>query len=73
MVVRPFASCFRESRIPASVAESKAEVASSHTSKRGARRNALAMATLCFSPPLSFSPRSPTMVSYPAGIFMMAS
>ena len=26
-------------------------------------RNALAMATLCFSPPLSLRPRSPTMVS----------
>lgn len=28
-------------------------------------RNALASATRCFSPPLSFSPRSPTLVLYP--------
>ena len=28
---------------------------------------ARAMATLCFSPPDSFSPRSPTIVSYPSG------
>lgn len=27
-----------------------------------------AMATRCFSPPLSFSPRSPTCVSYPVDI-----
>ena len=29
-------------------------------------RKALAMATLCFSPPLNLSPRSPTIVEYPA-------
>lgn len=32
----------------------------------GALRMVLAMATLCFSPPLSFKPLSPTCVSYPA-------
>ncbi len=32
-----------------------------------------AMATRCFSPPLSFSPRSPTSVSYPSGMAMMVS
>lgn len=36
-------------------------------------RKALAMATLCFSPPLSFRPRSPTMVSKPSGNRPMAS
>ena len=29
-------------------------------------RKALAMATLCFSPPLNLRPRSPTIVEYPA-------
>ena len=29
-------------------------------------RRALAMATLCFSPPLSLKPRSPTSVWYPS-------
>lgn len=32
----------------------------------GALRMVLAIATLCFSPPLSFRPLSPTCVSYPA-------
>lgn len=34
----------------------------------GALRMVRAMATRCFSPPLSFSPRSPTCVSYPVEI-----
>ena len=34
---------------------------------RGPFRMVRAMATRCFSPPLSFSPRSPTWVLYPAG------
>lgn len=34
----------------------------------GAFRMVRAMATRCFSPPLSFSPRSPTWVSYPVEI-----
>ena len=39
----------------------------------GARlRKARAMATRCFSPPLSFRPRSPTMVLYPSGMRAIA-
>lgn len=34
---------------------------------RGSFRIVRAIATLCFSPPLSFRPRSPTSVSYPVG------
>ena len=45
---------------PTSVSESRADVASSQINSRGSRRKARAMATLCFSPPLSFRPRSPT-------------
>ena len=37
-------------------------------SNRGRLRNALAIATRCFSPPLSFRPRSPTMVEYCSGM-----
>ena len=36
-------------------------------------RNALAIATRCFSPPDSFRPRSPTIVPYPSGIAVMVS
>mmetsp|Transcript_1565 Transcript_1565/g.6279 ORF Transcript_1565/g.6279 Transcript_1565/m.6279 type:complete len:80 (+) Transcript_1565:976-1215(+) len=54
--------------MPCSVAVSNALVASSATSMRGSRKNARAMATRCFSPPLSFTPRSPTIVSRPLGI-----
>ena len=45
--------------------ESRALVASSKMRMRGALRIARAMATRCFSPPDSFRPRSPTVVSYP--------
>ena len=38
---------------------------SSSRIKFGAFRIVLAMATLCFSPPLNFNPRSPTIVLYP--------
>mmetsp|Transcript_5121 Transcript_5121/g.17069 ORF Transcript_5121/g.17069 Transcript_5121/m.17069 type:complete len:84 (+) Transcript_5121:3392-3643(+) len=54
--------------MPTSVAVSSALVASSASSSLGERRNARAIATLCFSPPLSFTPRSPTIVSRPSGI-----
>jgi len=40
--------------------ESSAEVASSRTRMGGAFKMVLAIATRCFSPPDSFSPRSPT-------------
>jgi hypothetical protein len=46
-----------------SLAESSAEVASSKISTGGFFSKVRAMATRCFSPPLSLSPRSPTMVS----------
>lgn len=43
-----------------SVIESKDEVASSNTSIGDPLSIALAMATLCFSPPDNFKPLSPT-------------
>mmetsp|Transcript_46386 Transcript_46386/g.123230 ORF Transcript_46386/g.123230 Transcript_46386/m.123230 type:complete len:95 (+) Transcript_46386:314-598(+) len=51
----------------ASVLESSDAVPSSTRSTDGLRRNALAMATRCFSPPDNFKPRSPTTVSRPSG------
>mmetsp|Transcript_1370 Transcript_1370/g.5606 ORF Transcript_1370/g.5606 Transcript_1370/m.5606 type:complete len:124 (+) Transcript_1370:888-1259(+) len=66
--VRPRATSCRDCKMPTSVAVSNAEVASSANRSLGARKNARAMATLCFSPPLSFTPRSPTIVSKPSGI-----
>lgn len=67
------ASSSRLLRMLASVAVSSADVASSQMSKRGARRKARAMATRCFSPPLSLRPRSPTIVLYPSGMRITAS
>src|SRR3989344_4764524 len=49
------------------VGESSAEVASSNTRIGGFFSRVRAMATRCFSPPESFRPRSPTMVSYLSG------
>mmetsp|Transcript_4275 Transcript_4275/g.10353 ORF Transcript_4275/g.10353 Transcript_4275/m.10353 type:complete len:146 (-) Transcript_4275:2296-2733(-) len=66
--VRPAATSCRLCRMPTSVAVSSADVASSASSSRGERRKARAMATRCFSPPLSFTPRSPTMVLRPSGM-----
>jgi hypothetical protein len=34
--------------------------------------SALAMATLCFYPPESLTPLSPTMVSYPSGNMVLS-
>mmetsp|Transcript_10800 Transcript_10800/g.31229 ORF Transcript_10800/g.31229 Transcript_10800/m.31229 type:complete len:117 (+) Transcript_10800:110-460(+) len=56
-----------------SVRTSSEEVASSRTTIEGSRNNALAMPTRCRSPPLSFSPRSPTGVSSPWGRASMVS
>ena len=42
---------------------SRAEVASSRSRMRGWASNARAMASRCFCPPESFTPRSPTRVS----------
>jgi hypothetical protein len=43
------------------------DVASSRRRTRGFRTSALAIAILCFCPPESCTPRSPTSVSYPSG------
>merc|ERR1719209_2163308 len=50
-----------------SVVLSSDEVASSNIIKDGFLMRVLAMATLCRSPPDSFTPRSPTIVSYLSG------
>ena len=60
-----FDNFLRDFSIDFSVLESKADVASSKIKIFGFLRSALAMATLCFSPPESFRPLSPTIVSYP--------
>mmetsp|Transcript_9185 Transcript_9185/g.13667 ORF Transcript_9185/g.13667 Transcript_9185/m.13667 type:complete len:101 (-) Transcript_9185:1346-1648(-) len=59
-------------RICSSVELSKEEVASSKQSILGFLRMALAIATLCFSPPLSFIPLSPTLVSRLSGSFSIS-
>ena len=47
--------------------ESRLEVASSNNIILGFFSTALAIATLCFYPPESFNPLSPTSVSYLSG------
>ena len=59
----------RDFSIDFSVFVSSADVASSKTNIWGFFKRALAIATLCFSPPDSFNPLSPTTVSYPASRF----
>ncbi len=54
--------------IARSLVESSAEVASSKIRIAGFFSKVRAIATRCFSPPESFSPRSPTMVAYPLGV-----
>ena len=66
-VVRPTAACSSSAWIAFSVFESSAEVASSNTRMGGFFKSARAIATRCFSPPESLSPRSPTWVSYLSG------
>mmetsp|Transcript_4644 Transcript_4644/g.16642 ORF Transcript_4644/g.16642 Transcript_4644/m.16642 type:complete len:119 (+) Transcript_4644:319-675(+) len=73
MHVRFIASSRSDSMTLTSVRESRELVASSHTNRRGFLSTARAIATRCFSPPLSFRPRSPTKVSYCCGIRMMVS
>ena len=53
------------SRSAASLTASSCDVASSSKRSRGRRSNARAMATRCRSPPDSFMPRCPTVVSRP--------
>jgi len=50
-----------------SLSASRAEVASSRSKSFGFLMRALAMATLCFCPPESLTPLSPTSVSKPSG------
>ena len=50
-----------------SLSESRALVASSNSRTLGFINRALAIAILCFWPPESLSPRSPTTVSYFSG------
>mmetsp|Transcript_13366 Transcript_13366/g.46260 ORF Transcript_13366/g.46260 Transcript_13366/m.46260 type:complete len:117 (-) Transcript_13366:1488-1838(-) len=67
MDVRPCDTASSSFWISRSVCVSSAEVASSSTRMGGSLSSARAMATLCFSPPLSLRPRSPTTVSKPSG------
>mmetsp|Transcript_7982 Transcript_7982/g.21149 ORF Transcript_7982/g.21149 Transcript_7982/m.21149 type:complete len:109 (+) Transcript_7982:1082-1408(+) len=67
MEVEPALSALILARIDASVAWSSELVASSQSHMRGFFSIARAIATRCFSPPDSLSPRSPTSVSYPCG------
>ena len=60
-------------RLTISVIESSDEVASSYINIGGFFKIALAIAILCFSPPDSFKPRSPTWVWYPLGMRCTAS
>ena len=69
MVVRPFAKVFSDFWITCSVSVSNAEVASSKIKIGGFFRNIRAMATRCFCPPDSLTPRSPIWVSIPSGIW----
>ncbi len=66
-VVRPTASSASDAWIAASVSVSSAEVASSRIRIGGFFRKMRAIASRCFWPPDSLTPRSPTMVSSPAG------
>mmetsp|Transcript_31747 Transcript_31747/g.63414 ORF Transcript_31747/g.63414 Transcript_31747/m.63414 type:complete len:106 (+) Transcript_31747:163-480(+) len=54
-----------------SLSLSNADVASSSNSTAGWRTRARAIATRCFWPPDSFSPRIPTCVQYPSARFSM--
>mmetsp|Transcript_23252 Transcript_23252/g.76383 ORF Transcript_23252/g.76383 Transcript_23252/m.76383 type:complete len:136 (-) Transcript_23252:63-470(-) len=65
--VRVSLSAVSASWMSASVRESKADVASSRMTTGGFFTKRRAMATRCFSPPESLSPRSPTTVSKRSG------
>ena len=64
-VVRPCIRYLKPSWIIASDSESRLDVASSRIKIRGSARIARAIETRCRWPPESFTPRSPTIVSYP--------
>mmetsp|Transcript_5297 Transcript_5297/g.11885 ORF Transcript_5297/g.11885 Transcript_5297/m.11885 type:complete len:80 (-) Transcript_5297:1580-1819(-) len=63
IVVLPAHTCLSEACMLLSIAVSSALVASSRRTNWGFLSTILAMATRCFSPPLSLSPLSPTFVS----------
>jgi len=52
---------------------SRADVASSNNKSLGFLNKAQAIEILCFCPPESFTPLSPTIVSYPRGKFSLSS
>mmetsp|Transcript_22397 Transcript_22397/g.53012 ORF Transcript_22397/g.53012 Transcript_22397/m.53012 type:complete len:80 (-) Transcript_22397:580-819(-) len=62
-VERPCVTADKAPWICRSVTVSRALVASSRMTIRGFLSKVRAMATRCFSPPLSLNPRSPTRVS----------
>mmetsp|Transcript_33987 Transcript_33987/g.109127 ORF Transcript_33987/g.109127 Transcript_33987/m.109127 type:complete len:247 (-) Transcript_33987:1216-1956(-) len=64
MTVRPLEAPSIASCTSRSDSESRADVASSSSSTRGSASRARAMATRCFCPPDSLTPRSPTSVAY---------
>mmetsp|Transcript_6667 Transcript_6667/g.21364 ORF Transcript_6667/g.21364 Transcript_6667/m.21364 type:complete len:109 (-) Transcript_6667:1547-1873(-) len=66
MTVRPLEAPSIASCTSRSDSESRADVASSSSSTRGSASRARAMATRCFCPPDSLTPRSPTSVAYPS-------
>ena len=68
-----FAKLFNETFISFSVRVSKELVASSKIRIGGFFKRVLAMATLCFSPPESFKPLSPTTVLMPSGNVLISS
>ena len=63
----------RAIRIAASVSASTADRESSNTMMGVLRTSIWAMAALCFCPPESVTPRSPTKVSYPSENLSIAS
>mmetsp|Transcript_22436 Transcript_22436/g.34023 ORF Transcript_22436/g.34023 Transcript_22436/m.34023 type:complete len:114 (+) Transcript_22436:1873-2214(+) len=66
-------SLSRASWTTSSLSESNALVASSRRSNFGLPTKTLAIAILCFCPPLSCRPLSPTCVSNPSGKLMIKS
>mmetsp|Transcript_18442 Transcript_18442/g.27612 ORF Transcript_18442/g.27612 Transcript_18442/m.27612 type:complete len:87 (-) Transcript_18442:429-689(-) len=73
MLVRILERCRIFSNISRSVPRSREDVASSNITTFGFFRRTLAIAILCFSPPESLSPLSPTIVSYPFSIVEICS
>mmetsp|Transcript_28399 Transcript_28399/g.67583 ORF Transcript_28399/g.67583 Transcript_28399/m.67583 type:complete len:92 (-) Transcript_28399:704-979(-) len=72
-VVRPLHISSSAPWMWCSVCVSSALVASSRSTILGFLRMVRAIATRCFSPPDSLSPRSPTFVSHFSGKFMIVS